>query len=96
MSSYATVAASQTGATINGPGHVGKKGDILKRVIVNVATSATGTVNIIDGSTSIALTSANIPIGTYEFNIEAPSQEGAWTVTTGAGASIIAICDFAQ
>lgn len=94
MSSYKTVAAGQTGAALAGEGNQGGKGDILKRVIVNVATSATGTVNIIDGATSIALTSANIPIGTYSLDLNMVSQEGAWTVTTGAGASIIAVGDF--
>lgn len=94
MSSYKTVAASQTGASLAGAGQTGKKGDLLKRVIVNVATSATGTVTVIDGSTSIALTSANIPIGTYSLDLDMISQSGAWTVTTGAGASIIAVGDF--
>lgn len=91
---YATVAASQTGAVLTSAGGVGEKGDRLDRVIVNVATSATGTVTIIDGSTSISLTSANIPIGTYQFDLGIASKTGAWTVTTGAGASIIAIGDF--
>lgn len=95
MSSYKTVAASQTGASINGAGQAGKKGDILRRVIVNVATSATGTVTILDGATSIALTSANIPIGTYSLDLDLISQSGAWTVTTGAGASVIAVLDSA-
>lgn len=94
MSSYKTVAASQTGASLAGAGQTGKAGDLLKRVIVNVATSATGTVVLIDGSTSINLTSANIPIGTYSLDLDMISQSGAWTVTTGAGASIIAVGDF--
>lgn len=94
MSSYKTVAAGLTGAVLTGPGSVGKKGDLLKRVIVVVATAATSTVTIIDGATSISLVAANAAIGTYSLELNMLSQEGAWTVTTGAGASIIAIGDF--
>ena len=94
MSSYKAVAASQTGASLAGAGQVGKQGDLLKRLHVSVATAATGTVTLIDGATSIVITPANTPIGFYSVEIGAPSQTGAWTVTTGAGASVIAVGDF--
>ena len=94
MSSYKAIAASQTGASLAGVGQVGERGDILKRLIISVATSATGTVTLIDGSTSIVITAANTPIGVYHVEIDAPSQTGAWTITTGAGATVIAVADF--
>ena len=94
MSSYKAIAASQTGASLAGAGQVGEKGDILKRLIISVATSATSTVTLIDGSTSIVITAANTPIGVYHVEIGAPSQTGAWTITTGAGATVIAVGDF--
>ena len=94
MSSYKTVAASQTGASLAGAGQTGKKGDLLKRLIITSITSATATVTLIDGSTSIVITAANTPIGVYTVDVDAPSQTGAWTITTGAGASVIAVGDF--
>ena len=74
MSSYKAIAVSQTGASLAGAGQVGKRGDILKRLIISVATSATGTVTLIDGSTSIVITAANTPIGVYHVEIDAPAE----------------------
>ena len=61
---YETVAASQTGQVLGG---TGAKGDYVHRVVINVATAATGTVTLIDGSTNIALTvgAATLPLGAY-------------------------------
>lgn len=94
MSSYKAIAASQTGASLAGEGTVGKKGDLLKRLVVNVTTSATGTVTLIDGATSTVIVPANTPIGVYSIEFGALSQEGAWTITTGAGAIVFAVGDF--
>lgn len=88
---YETVAASQTAQVLGGNG---KTGDYLKRLIVNVTTSATGTVTILDNATSIVVVPANTPIGAYSLEIGAVSASGAWKVTTGAGASVIAIGAF--
>lgn len=89
---YEAVAASQTGQTI---GSSGKAGDLLERLIVSVATSATGTVSIKDGAgDAIVITAANTPIGVYSVEIGARSTGGAWSVTTGAGATVIAIGRF--
>lgn len=94
MSSYATVAASQTGASLAGTGQTGAKGNIIKRLIITSVTAATATVTLIDGATSIVITTANIPIGIYSIECDLVSQSGAWTITTGAGATVIAVGDF--
>jgi hypothetical protein len=89
---YETVAASQSDQ-VAGP--TGAVGDLLERVIVTVATAATGTCSIKDGSGSaIPLTAANTPIGVYSVVIGARSSGGAWKVTTGAGATAIAVGKF--
>ena len=63
--------------------------------MITVATAATGTVSIKDGSgSSISITAANTPIGVYTVELGAKSSDGAWKVTTGAGASVIAVGRF--
>ena len=91
-SDYEAVAVSQTDQVM---GATGGAGDILTKLIVSVATSATGTVSIKDGSGSaITITAANTPIGVYSINIGARSTSGAWKVTTGAGATVLAVGRF--
>ena len=76
-------------------GPVGGSGDILQQLIVSVATAATSTVSIKDGSgSSIVITAANTPIGVYSVNVGARSTGGAWKVTTGAGATALAVGRF--
>jgi hypothetical protein len=90
---YETVAASQTDQVM---GPTGGAGDYLKRLIVTVATAATGTVVLQDSASGsdIPITAANTPIGVYNVEIDAVSVTGAWLVTTGAGASVIAVGRF--
>mgnify|MGYP003405068788 FL=1 len=89
---YETVAASQTDQVL---GPVGAAGDVLEKLIVSVATAATSTVSIKDGSGSaIVITAANTPIGVYSVLIGARSTGGAWKVTTGAGATVLAVGQF--
>lgn len=89
---YETVAASQSDQAL---GATGGQGDLLKSIIVTVATAATGTVSIKDGSGSaIPITAANTPIGVYRIELDMMSASGAWSVTTGAGATAIAVGDF--
>lgn len=85
---YETVAASQTAQVLGGTGAVG---DYLHRVIVTVNTALTGTVTLLDNATSIPLVPANTPVGVYSIAVESASASGAWKVTTGAGASVIAV-----
>ena len=88
---YETVAASQTAQVLGG---TGATGDYVHRLVVTVATAATGTVALLDSTTSIPITAANTPIGVYIVDIGALSQTGAWSVTTGAGASVVAVGNF--
>lgn len=91
-SDYEAVAASQTDQVL---GPTGGAGDILEFVVVSVATSATGTVAVDDGGgTDIPITAANTPIGVYTVHLGARSVTGAWRVTTGAGATVLAVGRF--
>jgi len=85
---YETVAASQTAQVLGG---TGATGDYLHRLIVTVSTSLTGTVTILDNATSIAIVPANTPVGVYSIEMNMRSSSGAWKVTTGAGASVVAV-----
>ena len=88
---YETVAASQTAQVL---GVTGGVGDTLQRVIITVGTALTGTVSLLDGATSYALTAASTPIGIYQIEIGAVSVSGAWKITTGAGATVMAVGNF--
>lgn len=87
---YETVAASQTGQVL---GTNGAKGDYIHRLIIQVITVATASVTIIDGSTSIVILTgaAGLTAGVYSIEVNLASQSGAWSVTTGAGATVIAV-----
>lgn len=92
-SHYETVAASQSDQAL---GPTGAKGDFLTGLLVVPATTSPGAVSIKDGSggaitvftggaTSVAdLTPFFIPLGLKSTN-------GAWSVTTGANVSVIAV-----
>lgn len=88
---YETVAASQTDQVL---GTAGAKGDFLARLVVAVATAATSTVTVTDGSTAILAVPANTPIGVYSVEIGARAVTGPWKVTTGAGVSVLAVGQF--
>lgn len=85
---YETVAASQTAQVLGGTGAIG---DYLHRIIVTVSTALTGTVTILDGSTSIAIVPASTTIGVYSIELNMRSATGPWKVTTGAGASVVGV-----
>ena len=88
---YETVAASQTAQVL---GVTGAAGDTLMRLIITVGTALTGTVSLLDGATSYAITAASTPIGVYQIEIGAVSVNGAWKITTGAGATVMAVGNF--
>ena len=88
---YETVAASQTAQVL---GVTGAAGDTLQRLIITVGTALTGTVALLDGATSYAITAASTPIGVYQIEIGAVSVNGAWKITTGAGATVMAVGNF--
>jgi hypothetical protein len=91
---YETVAVSQTGQPLGG---TGAKGDYIHRLIIQVITVATASVTIIDGSTSIVILTggATLVPGVYVVECGIASASGAWSVTTGAGATVIAVGIFA-
>lgn len=86
------VAASQTNQVL---GVTGGTGDYLHRIVVAVATAASSTVSVIDGSTTVLAIPANTPIGVYSIEINGVSATGSWKITTGAGASVLAVGIFA-
>ena len=90
-SDYETVAASQTAQVL---GTAGSVGDFISRLIVTVGTAATSTVALLDNATSIPILAANTPIGVYVVEIGARSASGAWKITTGAGATVLAVGKF--
>ena len=88
---YEHVPASQTAQVL---GTTGATGDYLHRLIITVSTSLTGTVALLDNTTSHTLVAANSAIGVYSVEINTKSVNGAWKVTTGAGAEVVAIGNF--
>ena len=89
---YETVAAGQTDQVL---GATGAAGDWLAKLTCTVATAATSTVSIEDGGgSSIPILAANTPIGSYTIPLSLVSTAGAWSVTTGAGVTVIASGDF--
>lgn len=89
---YEAVAAGQTDQVL---GTTGTAGDVLEQLIITVAAAATGTVSIKDGAGSaIPITAANTPIGVYSVNIGAKASGAGWKVTTGAGATVLAVGRF--
>lgn len=78
-------------------GNAGADNDFIQRLSVNVTTSATGNVTIQDGTgTVMTVVPANTPIGVYTVELGLRAQEGPWKVTTGAGASVIAVGQFSN
>ena len=88
---YETVAASQTDQVLGG---TGATGDYLHRIIITVATAATAAVDIQDGTDTAISIMPNSPgsgIGVYVVDLELRSKTGAWSVTTGAGSTVLAV-----
>lgn len=94
---YETVAASQTDQVL---GTAGAKGDALDGLLLVPATTSPAAVSIKDGSGS-AITiftggaSSVSNLVPFYVPIGAKSTGGAWSVTTGANISAIAIGIFA-
>lgn len=91
---YETVAASQSDQAL---GTTGAAGDYLEALIITVGTAATAAVSIKDGSGSAIPILPNSPgggIGVYVVPVKACSASGAWSVTTGAGSTVVATGHF--
>lgn len=87
---YETVAASQTAQVLGG---TGATGDYLHRLLISVNTVATASVTILDGATSIVILTgaATLVPGLLSIECNMRSASGAWSVTTGAGATVIGV-----
>ena len=88
---YEHIAASQTAQVL---GATGAAGDYLHRLIITVSKTLTGTVALLDNTTSHVLVAANSAIGVYSVEVNTKSVNGAWKITTGAGAEVVAIGNF--
>ena len=88
---YEHVADTQTAQVL---GSTGATGDYLHRLVITVSATATSNVSLIDNTTSHTLVAANTAIGVYSIEINTFSKNGAWKVTTGAGAEVIAMGNF--
>lgn len=88
---YEHVAASATAQVL---GATGAAGDYLHRLIITVSTAATSTVSLLDNTSSHVLLAANSAIGVYSVEVNSKSVNGAWKITTGAGAEVLAIGNF--
>ena len=90
---YKTVAASQTAVVM---GATGATGDYLSHVVIQPATTAAGTVTVLDNATVIYtfttgtlsdLKPITVPIGAF-------SVSGAWKITTGANVAAVGFGNF--
>ena len=90
---YETVAAGQTAQVLGTNGAVN---DYLHRIIVTVSATASSTVSIIDGSTTVLDIPANTPVGVYSLELNLNAVTGPWKVTTGAGAAVLAVGLFSK
>lgn len=93
---YQAVAA---GAAAQQIGPVGRAGDLLQRVIVQVVTSgATGIVSIVDGNgAAIQIVPPSTPVGVFPIELGLIAKNATtpgWKITTGAGATALAIGRF--
>ena len=86
---YETVAASVTAQVLGG---TGATGDYVHRLIINVITVASAGVTLIDGSTSIVISAAaSAVLGPISLELNMLSATGPWKITTGAGATVVAV-----
>jgi hypothetical protein len=90
---YETVAASQTGQVL---GPTGAVGDYIEGVLVTPALAAAGVVTLLDGATSIPLFVGDTldDLKPFYLKLGMRSVSGAWSITTGASVSVIAMGDF--
>lgn len=91
---YQVVSINQTDKVLGGTGALG---DFLHRIVVNVSSTATSAFTLTDGSTAIlSVANSVLPNGTYTYEFNTASQNGAWKVTTGGGVRVIGVGTFTQ
>src|SRR5262245_7966080 len=97
-SDYVYVPAGQTDMPLGLTG--GARGDLLERIIITVNNAQTAAVNVRDGNSITFPILPNSPgngIGTYVVPLRVQAKHltsPGWKVTTGAGASVIAVGEF--
>ena len=87
---YETVAASQTDQALGG---TGAAGDLIHRLVITVATANAAAGDLQDGGNTAFPILKNSPgsgLGVYVVELNAVSKAGAWSVTTGAGSTVVA------
>jgi len=87
---YETVAGSATDQVLGG---LGAAGDYLDSIVISVNTVATATVSLKDGAAAIPILTgaATVVPGVYTVKLGIGAVTGPWKVTTGAGATVLAI-----
>lgn len=88
--SYETVAKSQTGQVL---GATGAPGDYIKRLVIIPETTGAGTVALLDGATSVNVFVAGTlaDLTPIVLDLDMPSANGAWSLTTGDNVHVIAV-----
>jgi len=94
-SEYEKVAASQTGQVL---GATGATGDLINGILVIPASTSPGVVTLLDGAISIPVftggTTSVSNLVPFLIPLGLRSVSGAWSLTTGANVSCVAIGDF--
>lgn len=95
VTSYILVPAGTTDKVLAGSG-TGAVKDTINRLVITVTNDTTSNVVLTDGTggagyiSSYTLFPTGMGIGTYVYDLgDLPSINGAWKITTGAGASVI-------
>lgn len=92
--SYETVAASQTDQAL---GATGAAGDFLEGLLIVPGITGAGTVSIKDGSGSsinVFVTGTLADLKPHWIPLHVRSAAGAWSVTTGANVTVLAVGSF--
>lgn len=87
---YQVIPASSTNVPLGTPGG---RGDYLHRLLITVTAAAGATLTLNDGGTAIPimLGTAGQPLGARAIDCGFASKNGGFTVTNGAGVTVIAI-----
>ncbi len=92
---YETVAASQTAQVL---GVAGAIGDSIAHLLIIPATTSPGAVAILDNATSITVFAGGATsvsnLVPFVVPLNMASVLGAWSVTTGANVSVVAVGSF--
>lgn len=88
---YVVVAASQTAQVIGANGRVG---DYLAHIIIDPVNATPGNVTLLDGATTVLTIVPPQTTQPFTLPIGATSRIGAWSITTGANVTVMAVGNF--